>query len=147
MENITVVDDIHRSEVRINFSFPLRYENHFPKKKGKEIRVNFRPMTISRVDFDALYKREAVVPEKTELVPLELVVFESESAGNSLTDSGGFTEGERRKKEKAMRTEDEFYLILSFERDVAVGIHQGSNAWIINFNTKFLNEPRYFFIS
>jgi hypothetical protein len=127
MESISIVDDIHRSEVRINFSFPLRYENHFPKIKGKEIRVNFRPMTISELDFDALYQREAIGPEKTELVPLELVVFESEFLGSSLTGTGGFTENERRKKEKAMRTEDDFYLVLSFEREVVFGIHQGSD--------------------
>lgn len=127
IESVTVLDDIHRSEVKINFSFPLRYENHFPKVKGREIRVNFRPMAISNVDLDALYKREAMVPENTELVPLELVVFESESSGNPLAGLGGFTEGERRQKEEDMRTEDDFYLILSFKREVVFGVHQGSD--------------------
>ncbi len=127
IEQIDVSDDIHRSEINIRFSFPLRYESHFPKQQGKNIRINFRPIAISALDLDALFKRESMVPHKTDLVPLESVVFESDTLGDEQTNLGQLTDIERRQKEEELRTESNFYLILSFSRNVAFAVEQGSD--------------------
>ncbi len=127
LESIEVEDDIHRSQVKIQFSFPIRYESHFPKKDAKTVRINFRPMTISAVDLDALFQRESVIPHRTDLVPLESVVFEAETLGNEQTNLGNLSASERKQKEEELRTESDFYLILSFSRHVAFAVEQGSD--------------------
>ena len=127
IKNVEVVDDIHRSQVTINFSFPLRYESHFPIGKGQEIRINFRPLTISRLDLDALFRRESVFPQQTDLVPLERVTFESEFIDNPSTGLGGFSEPEARRREQQLNREKDFYVMLSFAQNVAFGVYQGKD--------------------
>ena len=103
IESVDVVDDIHRSEVSINFSFPVRYLKHFPLHKGKELRIRLRPLVVPQVDLDAVFERESMVPHHTELAPLYEVVYE-----------GDFTpEG--------------FYVYLTFNNEMAFGVEQGSN--------------------
>jgi len=103
IEGVDVFDDIHRSEVSINFTFPVRYIKHFPLYKGKELRIRVAPLVVAPVDEDAVFERENVVPQQTELVPLYEVVYEGDF------DADGF------------------YVHLSFNDDVVFGVEQGAN--------------------
>jgi len=103
IESVDIFDDIHRSEVTINFSFPLRYEKYFPLHKGKELRIRLSPLVVAQVDSDAVFERESVVPRQTELVPLYEVVYEGDFPADGL------------------------YLNLSFSKEVAFYVEQGSN--------------------
>ncbi len=103
IESVDTTDDIRRSEVSINFSFPVRYEKHFPLHKGKELRIRLRPLLVDPVDQEAVFERESVVPTRTELVPLYEVVYEGDFAA------------------------DGFYVHLSFDHEVAFGVGQGEN--------------------
>jgi|GEM_PF-5532885 len=84
LESVDIMDDIDRSEVTIKFSFPFRYDSHFPKEKGDELRINLRPINVSQVDADALLRRESLIPRQTDLVPLESVVYEGNFSSNPL---------------------------------------------------------------
>lgn len=103
IESVDIIDDIHRSEVTINFSFLLRYEKHFPLHKGTELRIRLQPLVVPTVDLDAVFERESVVPRQTELVPLEEVVYEGDFSADGL------------------------YVHLSFGTAVAFGVQQGSD--------------------
>ena len=103
IQSIEVTDDVHRSEVHINFSFPVKYIKHFPLYKGKELRIQLRPLMIPLVDNDAVYGREVIVPQQTELVSLYEVVYEGDFSA------------------------DGFYIHLSFNDEVVFGVEQGAD--------------------
>lgn len=103
LKSVDIIDDIHRSEVTIKFTFPVRYVSHFPLHKGDELRIRIRPLAVAQVDRDAVFKRESIVPRQTELVPLEEVVYEGDFAPEGL------------------------FLNLSFGFEVAFGVEQGAD--------------------
>lgn len=103
IESVEIIDDIHRSQVTIKFSFPIRYEKHFPLHKGNELRIRLLPLVVPTVDLDAVFSRESVAPRQTELVPLEEVVYEGDFSA------------------------DGFYVQLSFITAVAFDVEQGTD--------------------
>jgi len=122
IESVDIVDDIHRSDVSINFSFPVRYMKHFPLYKGKELRIQLRPLVVAPVDTDAVFEREAIVPQQTELVPLYEVVYEGDFSA------------------------DGFYVHLSFDTDMVFGVEQGTDFRSIVVHvcqTEYSNKLKY----
>ncbi len=78
IESVDVRDDGHRSEITIRFTFPLRYEHHFPLYEGDLLRISLLPLAVAEVDVGALFKRESAVPRPVGLAPLLEVVYEGD---------------------------------------------------------------------
>jgi hypothetical protein len=73
--------------IHVGFSFPVRYQRHFPLDSGKEMRVQLKPIAVSTQDRKALPTREAISPHKfDDRVPLNEVIYEGDvSDGPYLT--------------------------------------------------------------
>jgi hypothetical protein len=136
LENVEIIDDIHRSEVTIQFSIPIRYEKHFPLYKGKELRIRLRPLRVSAVDLAALFQRESIVPRPTDLVPLEEVIYDGDFSQTELTRDefdlltrDNLTQQELSERESIRRkiSSTDFYLRLLFSNNVAFDVEQGKN--------------------
>ncbi|MCF6198150.1 MAG: hypothetical protein L3J67_01920 [Hyphomicrobiaceae bacterium] len=71
------------STLTISFNFRTRYLNHFPGEKGRELRINIKPLDQGVVVNDALYKfsREALRALRNNKVSLDAIEFESNAAG------------------------------------------------------------------
>jgi len=68
--------------INVGFTFPVRYEKHFPLESGTELRIQVKPIAVSPEDRNALFKREAVTAAKfDDRVPLREVVYEGDIAG------------------------------------------------------------------
>ena len=66
--------------MRIGFSLPIRYLNHFPQKRGTELRIQLKPLRIDPADSLALLDREAFSPVD-DTSPLDNVIYEGDMAG------------------------------------------------------------------
>jgi len=80
-----VLGDVELSEhseavsMNIGFNFPVRYLNHFPAEKGRELRIKLSPIVIGAVDRDALLHRESYSPKMPNLAGLTEVLYEGDS--------------------------------------------------------------------
>jgi hypothetical protein len=82
-----VLDEVqiirHNGEriIEVNFSFPLRYQSHFPATNGDELRIRLRPLRVPLSDLSAVSQREALVPENARAVALDEVTYEGDVEG------------------------------------------------------------------
>lgn len=82
-----IIDDIEIeetpacAEVKIVFSFPVRYVKHFPYDSGTDLRIQLEPIRISELDKESLYTRETLQPPPNDIAQLEEVVFEGDIEG------------------------------------------------------------------
>lgn len=102
LEEVRIVDNNGTLMVEVHFSFPLRYQSHFPQEQGEELRVQLRPVRVPSSDLSALYKREGVVPRDADAVSLDEVIYEGDMEGGP-------------------------YLTLRFTRPVSYEVIPGSN--------------------
>ncbi len=71
------------SILTISFNFRTRYLSHFPVKRGRELRINIKPLDKGVAVSEALYKfsREALRALKDSRVSLDAIEFEGSAAG------------------------------------------------------------------
>lgn len=67
--------------IQVMFNFPVRYIKHFPQKTGDELRIKLRPIAISPIDREALFKRESVSPPRDNPAALSAVTYEGDIEG------------------------------------------------------------------
>ena len=60
IEDVTVTRSDGAYLVRILFSFPVRYQSHFPQDSGEELRVTLTPSVVGATEEDAVSERESV---------------------------------------------------------------------------------------
>lgn len=99
---VEIIEYPEQAQVRVGFSFPVRYEGHFPVTEGDELRIQLSPIAVGRVDRDALFQRESYTPRQPNLAGVTEVLFEGD------TRSG-------------------FYLTLFFRGTASWDVEQGSD--------------------
>jgi len=68
--------------LHVGFSFPVRYQRHFPLEHGKELRIQLKPIAVAKSDRDALPTREAISARRfDDRVPLLEVIYEGDVEG------------------------------------------------------------------
>ncbi len=74
------------SILTISFNFRTRYLSHFPVKKGRELRINIKPIDTGVAVNEAIYKfsREALRALKDRRVSLDAIEFEGNAAGGQV---------------------------------------------------------------
>lgn len=60
LEEVTVTRSEDAYLVRVAFSFPVRYQSHFPEQEGDELRVLMTPAVVGPTEEEAVYERESV---------------------------------------------------------------------------------------
>ncbi len=83
LSEATLSDEGTCSVLTISFNFRTRYLSHFPGEKGRELRINIKPLDQGVVVNDALYQfsREALRALRNARVSLNAIELESNAAG------------------------------------------------------------------
>ena len=66
------------SELRIEFTFPVRYISHFPRDYGDTLQISLQPVVVSTVDQSFLRQRESFNLPETGSIPLLDVTYEGD---------------------------------------------------------------------
>ena len=103
------------SELRIEFTFPVRYLSHFPREFGDTLQISLQAVAVSEVDQEFLRRRESFNLPETGSVPLLDVTYEGDLPGGP-------------------------YLTLRFTEPVAFSVRQGSDFRSLTVNV-FANNP------
>jgi len=68
--------------LHVGFSFPVRYQRHFPLDHGKELRIQLKPIAVAKSDRDAVPTREAISARRfDDRIPLLEVIYEGDVEG------------------------------------------------------------------
>lgn len=102
LEEVAVAETPDAWEIHVGLSFPARYENHFPARRGDELRVRMTPLSVGSADRAGAAGRESVRPARADALGLDQVVWEGE------VDEGP-------------------YLTFMFHRTVSFWIRQGND--------------------
>lgn len=65
----------------VQMNIPIRYISHFPRMKGKSVRVRIRPLAVSALDEDGLDERESRAPAFRRKTLLREATFEGDIQG------------------------------------------------------------------
>jgi hypothetical protein len=65
---------------QIDFSFPIRYINHFPQNESDEVRIQLKPVTVGPMEIPDLASREAFSPVDDATL-LSNVIYEGDMTG------------------------------------------------------------------
>ena len=60
--NVDINTTPDQIEIKVDFTFPVRYVRHYPLDVGSETRIVLEPIAINPEDRDALFKRESMSP-------------------------------------------------------------------------------------
>jgi len=102
MADVDIVEEEDCALVTVQFSFPVRYTNHFPYSEGDDLRIQLEPVVTSPADREVLFTRETVLPPPNEIAALTEVIYEGNIQGGP-------------------------FLTLFFKRTVAFEVEQGSD--------------------
>lgn len=62
--------------VQIDFSVPVRYENHFPEKTGEMLQIKCRLITLAQINNKEIISMETLRPELVKQISLVNITFE-----------------------------------------------------------------------
>jgi len=62
--------------VQIDFSIPVRYENHFPEKKGEMLQVKCRLVSLAQIKRKEIVNLGTLRPELVKQISLMNITFE-----------------------------------------------------------------------
>lgn len=81
ISDIVVDEHADTTDLRIVFTFPVRYVSHYPEETGDTLEVKLKEVVISSVDAEFLHERESVRLPKTRLIPLLDISYEGDLPG------------------------------------------------------------------
>ena len=67
--------------LKVELTFPFRYQSHFPQETGEELRIRISPVRVSTSDLDAVLRREGLVPPDADTAAIDEVIYEGDAAG------------------------------------------------------------------
>jgi len=76
IESVDIFNEDENIVVQIDFAVPVRYENHFPEKKGEMLQVKCRLVSLSAVDRKEIYSIENLRPELVKQISLVNITYE-----------------------------------------------------------------------
>jgi len=79
--NVVVTEQMDRTELGVEFTFPVRYMRHFPEDYGDTIEIQLKPVVVSEIDADLLQYRESIRLPETGAVPLLDISYEGDLPG------------------------------------------------------------------
>lgn len=100
ISDVALSEQADTSEIRIEFSFPVRYVRHFPTDIGDTIQIQLRPVAVSNIDAGQVNGRESARLPAGSDIPLLDISYEGDLPGGP-------------------------YLTVRFYQDVAFSIQQG----------------------
>ena len=80
LSDIAITGDGGCKSLRVSFSLPIRYLNHFPPSQGTELRIQLKPLVANPNDRLALMQREAFSP-MDDASSLVNVIYEGDMDG------------------------------------------------------------------
>jgi hypothetical protein len=81
ISDVLVTEHEKTTDLRIEFTFPVRYVSHYPEDFGDTIEIQLKEVVISAVDAEFLHMRESVRLPKTESIPLLDISYEGDLPG------------------------------------------------------------------
>jgi len=81
ISDVVVDEHADTTDLRIEFTFPVRYVSHYPETSGDTLEIKLKEVVISSVDAGFLYERESVRLPKTRLIPLLDISYEGDLPG------------------------------------------------------------------
>lgn len=81
ISDVLVTEHAQTTDLRIEFTFPVRYVSHYPEDFGDTIEIQLKEVVISAVDADFLHRRESVRLPETESIPLLDISYEGDLPG------------------------------------------------------------------
>lgn len=81
ISDVVVNENADTTELRIEFTFPVRYVSHYPEESGATLEIKLDDVVISSVDAGFLYERESVRLPKTSKIPLLDISYEGDLPG------------------------------------------------------------------
>jgi hypothetical protein len=71
--------------IRVSFSFPVRYIEHFPASFGDDLRVRLMPIVVGDADRESVAMRESVRPASfDDRVPLQEATYDGDASNGPL---------------------------------------------------------------
>lgn len=81
IEHVTAFTEDNAILLQVDFSVPLRYENHFPERQGEALQVKARLVTLGGVHKRESVGQGAVRPELASKIGLINVSYEGDAPG------------------------------------------------------------------
>ena len=81
ISDVVVEEHADTTDLRIEFTFPVRYVSHYPEASGDTLEVKLKEVVISSVDAGFLYERESVRLPETRSIPLLDISYEGDLPG------------------------------------------------------------------
>ena len=79
--DVAVSEKMDRTELGVEFTFPIRYMRHFPEDYGDTIEIQLKAVVVSEIDADLLQHRESIRLPETATVPLLDISYEGDLPG------------------------------------------------------------------
>jgi len=81
LNSVKITEEGECAVIRVEFSFPVRYIYHFPYESGEDLRIQVKPIEVSRGDRRAVFTRESYGPPPNDIASLSDVVYEGNIVG------------------------------------------------------------------
>jgi hypothetical protein len=81
IEDVTAFTENNSIVVQVNFSVPVRYENHYPARNGEFLQVKSRLVSLGATRWKESVGQGAVRPELATQIGLVNVAYEGDAPG------------------------------------------------------------------
>jgi len=81
LQDVFVFEEGNRVVLQVKFNLPVRYENHFPEKRGDFLQIKIRPIALTGIDKNEFIDKDAILPGFIELVPISAIAYEGDVPG------------------------------------------------------------------
>jgi hypothetical protein len=81
ISDVVVNEHADTTDLRIEFTFPVRYISHYPEDSGDTLEIKLNEVVISSVDAGFLHERESVRLPKVKSIPLLDISYEGDLPG------------------------------------------------------------------
>ena len=84
LEDVTAFSENNAVVVQVNFSVPVRYEDHFPQRSGEFLQIKLRLVSLGSTQWKESLGLSKVRPELARQIGLVNVAFEGDVEGGPL---------------------------------------------------------------
>ena len=76
IESVDIFTEDENVVVQIDFSVPVRYENHFPETTGEMLQLKCRLVSLAKIDRKEIISIDTLRPELVKQISLVNITFE-----------------------------------------------------------------------
>lgn len=84
LEDVTAFSENNTVVMQVNFSVPVRYEDHFPQRSGEFLQIKLRLVSLGATQWKESLGLSKVRPELARQIGLVNVAFEGDVEGGPL---------------------------------------------------------------